>query len=746
VACCRGHYTGNTECICMRRANLFPGGKRGSPKRASVSAVSQPQSTEARFGERTSLRFRADNSGIQKPRSHETDRYDRRFLLGVASAAPIADTILTQTTSRRDTTGVAFSLFSGPRMNLRNWFRPPRHALAIFVAVTVVSAAALAWLMWLLLEQDKAVELQRRQERLEQAADRAAAVMQAALGELDHASNLPGGVIAVSLQSDGVRVQPPNRLLYYPTSPRPDQVADSRFAEGEKAEFARNDLTAAADSYSRLTADPEDAVRAEALARLARVRRKSKDFAAAIRAYDQLAEISGAAVSGLPADLVAREGRASVFQETNRTADLQQEAAKLAGELRGARWQLTKSEFEFFSSEAEAWMGSTGTRPDADALAHAEAVAWLWQNRQARESVLRWLIQTDTSHALIISHATTEGITAMIGGPSYLASLCRAAVADSELQCALSDAEGRVVVGQTPPSRAAVIRTGAEAKLPWTLHVFASAPAGSAGTSPRRSLLLWVTVVLSFVWFTGAAFIVRAMAREARVAQLQSDFVAAVSHEFRSPLSSLCQISEMLAANRLGSDDMRRQAYGILTRESDRLRRLVEGLLDFQRLEAGAAVYYFEPLEITAFLKSIVAEFQERVAVDSYTIELNAPEAPAQVRADREALSRAIWNLLDNAVKYSPECRTVWVDLERDQNRVVIGVRDRGLGIPLHEQREIFEKFVRGADSKARRIKGTGIGLAMVRHIVQAHGGEILLVSQPGEGSRFSVLLPATNS
>jgi two-component system phosphate regulon sensor histidine kinase PhoR len=157
-------------------------------------------------------------------------------------------------------------------------------------------------------------------------------------------------------------------------------------------------------------------------------------------------------------------------------------------------------------------------------------------------------------------------------------------------------------------------------------------------------------------------------------------------------------------------------------------------------------VYCFEPVEITELLKSIVAEYQERVAVEGYTIELHAPEAPIQMRGDPEALSRAIWNLLDNAVKYSPECRTVWVDLERDQNRVAIGVRDRGLGIPVHEQRVIFKKFVRGADCKARRIKGTGIGLAMVRHIVQAHGGEILLVSQPGQGSRFSVLLPAANA
>ena len=101
-----------------------------------------------------------------------------------------------------------------------------------------------------------------------------------------------------------------------------------------------------------------------------------------------------------------------------------------------------------------------------------------------------------------------------------------------------------------------------------------------------------------------------------------------------------------------------------------------------------------------------------------------------------------MWNLLDNAVKYSVECRTVWVDLGRDQQRLAIRVRDRGLGIPASEQKKIFRKFVRGAVAKAENIKGTGIGLAMVQHIVKAHGGEIRLASTPGQGSTFTLLLP----
>ena len=111
------------------------------------------------------------------------------------------------------------------------------------------------------------------------------------------------------------------------------------------------------------------------------------------------------------------------------------------------------------------------------------------------------------------------------------------------------------------------------------------------------------------------------------------------------------------------------------------------------------------------------------------------------MRGDRDALSRAIWNLLDNAVKYSPDCHTVWLDVEQDQDRVSLTVRDQGLGIPADEQRAIFERFVRGAESKARRITGTGVGLAMVQRMAEAHGGEVRLTSQPGQGSSFTMIL-----
>ncbi len=115
----------------------------------------------------------------------------------------------------------------------------------------------------------------------------------------------------------------------------------------------------------------------------------------------------------------------------------------------------------------------------------------------------------------------------------------------------------------------------------------------------------------------------------------------------------------------------------------------------------------------------------------------------ATVYADREALSRALWNLLDNAAKYSPGCKTVWLDVESAGGTVSIRVRDRGVGIPRREQQEIFEKFVRGRAPDGASVRGTGMGLAMVRQIAVAHGGDIEVDSEPGHGSTFTLSLPS---
>jgi signal transduction histidine kinase len=159
-------------------------------------------------------------------------------------------------------------------------------------------------------------------------------------------------------------------------------------------------------------------------------------------------------------------------------------------------------------------------------------------------------------------------------------------------------------------------------------------------------------------------------------------------------------------------------------------------------MEARAFRYHYQSLDSGALVREAVAEFQERVAAQGFRVELRLAEDRVLIQADREALGLALRNLLDNAIKYSPDCRTIWVELVRARDRLAIRVRDRGMGIPASEHKEIFKNFVRGSTSRSSNIKGTGIGLAMARHIIEAHDGEIQLESEPGRGSTFTILLP----
>jgi two-component system phosphate regulon sensor histidine kinase PhoR len=160
-------------------------------------------------------------------------------------------------------------------------------------------------------------------------------------------------------------------------------------------------------------------------------------------------------------------------------------------------------------------------------------------------------------------------------------------------------------------------------------------------------------------------------------------------------------------------------------------------------MEAGSHPYERRMLPATALVDRVVEDFRPEAAIRGFEVEYDHPDDPRTIDADPDALSLALWNLLDNAVKYSGDSRRVSVSLAGLNGSIEISVRDRGLGVPPEEQREIFRQFVRGRDARIRGIKGTGIGLAMVQHIVHGHGGRVALESTPGNGSTFTIVLPA---
>jgi signal transduction histidine kinase len=328
-------------------------------------------------------------------------------------------------------------------------------------------------------------------------------------------------------------------------------------------------------------------------------------------------------------------------------------------------------------------------------------------------------------------------------GPSFWRSLWRKLEAESGIALRVESPAGEILYGATSAAAAAVYRPAGLTGLPWSLTVspaIQAAPPESA--LARRRLLLASLAVFAILLAAGTWLIGRAISKELAVARLQSDFVSAVSHEFRTPLTALRQLSELLARGRVPDDAARQRAYEVMQSESDRLARLVESLLDFGRMQSGAFKYRFETLDAGRWAGRVVDDFRLSSRGRGRAIHFRSHGVESAIRADREALSGALWNLLDNAVKYSPEGRPVEVDLQSRDGKVEVSVRDQGLGIAEHDLKHVFDKFYRGEAAKSNGTKGTGIGLALVREIVRAHGGTVRAASAAGKGSEFTLVLP----
>jgi len=636
----------------------------------------------------------------------------------------------------------------------KEWFRPPRRVLTGFLAVVVACLGTLAWLGHRLLDQDRALEEQRGQEHLEHAADLVATALERGLigleGALDRAprgADLPAGAILVVARAEDVESFGPLPLLFHPESAPPREVSNDALREAERVEFQENDPLAAAALFRKASRSSEPAVRAASLVRLGRSLRKAGRVQEALDAYSELAALGWTAVDGLPAELLAREARCSTLEASGKREDLQLVAGALLLDLASGRWRLTRSAWEFRVGEARRWRGddpATAFQPEAWGVSGAvSALVEEWRERP--EASAGWRFDLVGAQPVLVAWRATPGRLVAVGaGQSHLTSLWREAGADPRIHLALSDPQGRTAFGSLPgPSDRVAVRTAAVTKLPWTIHVSSAGLAsGAAGIPARRRLLLAGLSVLAVLLVVSSYLIVRSMTRELAVARLQSEFVASVSHEFRSPLTSIRQLSSLLGQGRLASAGQVQRAYAFLAAESERLERLIVALLDFGQIEAGRARYRMESTEAADLVRAVVETFQRTVSAEGYRVELALPASACRIRADRDALGRALWNLLDNAVKYSPVSRTVWVEVAPEGDRLSVSVRDRGMGVPAAEQKTIFGKFVRGARSRDVGVKGTGLGLAIVKHVVAAHGGDVRLESVPGEGSRFTLLIP----
>lgn len=545
------------------------------------------------------------------------------------------------------------------------------------------------------------------------------------------------------------------------------QHTSADFVEARQSERA-GDASRAIVAFERLLRSTSDAgERASALAGLARSQRKAGATRDAEQTYQRLLADHGAerTSGGIPYGIAARLELASVQLESGDTTGLPALAELHRAMLNGA-WRIDRAQLTFLAGRIRETMSGDGASAWSDS-----AAALAVDEARALERMSALDAARDALARLPLASSASAQRIALGAGPSHLIALVRPIAATGERWGALLDGStlrDRVLI---PALADATASGGAAWRLQSPLGDTASnmrggtpvvvaamaAPFGSwrlelrprepglaeALLASRRGIYFYAFLLLAGMFAFGLALTIRSVNHELRLARMQADFVSTVSHEFKSPLTAIRQLTEMLQADRVPSEERRRHYYGVLLEQAERLSTLMDNVLDFARMDEGRRGLDLQVLDPGDVLEQATALASGRSAHSGFTIRTNVPSTLPMIRGDRDALLQALGNLLDNAIKYSGDARDIEVSAHVQEGRVAISVSDHGIGLSEEDARHVFDRFFRAGDPLTRSVKGTGLGLTLVRQIAEAHGGSVAVRSAPGRGSTFTISLPA---
>ena len=286
------------------------------------------------------------------------------------------------------------------------------------------------------------------------------------------------------------------------------------------------------------------------------------------------------------------------------------------------------------------------------------------------------------------------------------------------------------------------ISTAGQPRYALRIHL---ADAGMMLSAHRQRALLFESLILAsaIAAMIGFAAAWRAFYRQLRLNEMKSNFVSAVSHELRAPIASVRLMAEGLESGKIQTPEKRGEYFRFIVQECRRLSSLIENVLDFSRIEQGRKQYEMESTDLAALAQQTARLMETYAAEQEIIITFRLTGQPTPVELDGKAMQQALINLMDNAIKHSPKGAEVTVGLDHKPDTVSLWVEDRGEGIAAAEHEKIFERFYRIGSELRRNTQGVGIGLSIVKHIVEAHGGKVTVRSAPGEGSRFTIELTA---
>jgi signal transduction histidine kinase len=669
-----------------------------------------------------------------------------------------------------------------------------RRQLSVILLAVVLPATVLAMLGFRTIREERRLVDGQIRETLDRAADRAAGDLERELAawpqavagiatgcstagpitltpRMRAATSLPGNGVVMCVEDEQVRFAPPDALAWdvgVPADKPAPEALPQAYRDAEARETVREDYKSAAHAYRALLRTASGDRRTWLLHRLARTTAKMGLAEEALRLYRELQLAPPTALGAVPSDLLARYAECNLLSTEADPPVYAACGVKLYLDLARRSWHLDKERYLYYTDTARAWATATGG--ESRELTHASAVDARRRGlTRAVEEVLsrarrpaRWTgpesfivgtrpsdylcfvaareatpgsvaaavvsVRSVTSDALWRSPEVPElvGVALTLSGP------------DGEPFFGAVPAEATAPAASTSPSTRSV-RAG---DAVWQIRAAAGGRLPIVEQLERRSRIssfMFGLMVLTLAF--GVVVVVTTTRRALEIARMKSQFVSTVSHEFRSPLTAIRQLTELLARGRVPSEERKQEYYDTLLRESDRLSRMVENVLDFSRMEERRKQYRFESFNTGPWLQDAIDAFRQQAASLGKQIDASVPPDPPRIVGDREALTRVVHNLLDNAAKYSPDQPTIWLRAAQEGDALVIIVRDAGVGIPRAEQERVFDRFFRGSTLEAS-VKGTGLGLAIVKHAVEAHGGRVTFESEAGQGSVFTVRLP----
>jgi signal transduction histidine kinase len=592
---------------------------------------------------------------------------------------------------------------------------------------------------------------------------------------------------------------PAAKLLFFPEGSLANATDFSRqsslnrnFRTAQQFEFRQKNYKQALSSYQRAFEQANDRqTKGECLSAIARVLKKAKLFKEALETYEKITEDYSQVriTEGIPLGLAARMELGLLYRETGDILSAVNTHIELYRSLIDREWRLENGAYGYFSQNVNNCIQdifSQKSLPSEITSFKDTYQDLLNEGQDRREQTERFLlfqqraatdIQAKMPQNVSDSSNLAKRCIVEIGRNVYLVSLFHldqgersdsqdrwgillsaSYLKDHLLQKSFQNhvpseksswivwgREGQIVLAsENVPSGSLIVKTNFAGNFPdWILEFYhGETRLFEAFLFSRRGVYFYMFLLIGGILIFGLILTVRTVSHELELARMKSDFVSTISHEFKSPLTSIRQLAEMLQTGRVPSEERRQKYYDVLLEQSERLSLLTENVLNFTKMEEGCKEFIFEKTDIKYLMEDLVSSVQERVRHAGFNIQLDVENSLPPIMVDSDALIQAINNVIDNAIKYSEKVKKVEVQAFKEDQNLVIAVKDFGIGIEKEDRNKIFDRFYRGGDELSRTVKGTGLGLTLVKQIVEAHHGSVQVESEPEQGSTFSIKLP----